>query len=130
MRKTKEMKELENQPGFMNHNKITIEDIQGDTVTLIATITEESLNPYGFVHGGLLFGLADQAMGISAKLTGRLAVTSTANITYIKPAKGKTIKAVSEVIKGGKTMVHLQTKIYNEQEELVAIANGSYFYIE
>ena len=130
MKKTKEMIEFEEQVGFINHNHITIKDIKKDTVTLEADIQPTSLNPYGYVHGGLLFGLADTAMGFSAKLTGRSAVTSTANITYVKPAKGKTIKAVAEVIKQGKTMVHLQAKLYNDQEELVAIANSSYFYVE
>ena len=125
-----ELKKFENKPGFITHNHIELIDANKDNVTLQVNIVEESLNPYGIVHGGLLFGLADTCMGIAAKLTGRSAVTSTANISYIKPATGKYIRAVSETIKSGKTMAHLQAKLYNDKDQLVAIASSAYFYID
>ena len=115
--------------GFINYNHIEFIEVTKTQSILIANIDENSLNPFGFVHGGLLFGLADTGMGVVARATGHDAVTSTSNITYIKPAQGKTIKSVSEIIKRGTKMAYLESKLYNDKDELVATATGSYFYI-
>ena len=125
-----DLKKFENIPGFITHNNMELVDVNEKSVTLKVNIKEESLNPYGIVHGGLLFSLADTAMGVAARVNGRSAVTTTANITYIKQAKGEYIKAVTETIKSGKTMIHLQAKVYNDKDELVALANSTYYYID
>lgn len=116
--------------GFIKHNKIEFVDTNEEQTILKVKVSDKSLNPYGIVHGGLLFGLADTAMGVLAAMTGRQAVTTTANITYIKPAVGKEIKCIATVIKRGTTMSHLEAKLYNEKDEVVATATSSYYNIK
>ena len=106
-------------PGFIQHNNIQIEELD-----------KNSLNPSGIAHGGLVFGLADTAMGVLAYLTGRKVVTVDSNINYLKPSSGKKITCTSEAIKVGKTLGVYEAKIYNEKNELTALVTGTYFFLD
>jgi uncharacterized protein (TIGR00369 family) len=68
-------------------------------------------------------------MGMIARSTGRNAVTLSANITYLKPGKGKALKATGQMIKNGKTTCFLRANIYNDNDELIATMDSNYFYI-
>lgn len=124
-----EIKNKFDNKGFIKHNNIEIVDVEDNKATLKALLTESSLNPYKIAHGGLIFGLGDTAMGVVAKLTGKNAVTLSSNISYLKPATGSYLIAKAEMIKNGKTTCFLQANIYNEKNDLVAIMDANYFYI-
>lgn len=122
---------LEDTPGFYKHNNFhLVSEKRGEEVELKVELTENSLNPYGYAHGGLIFGLGDNAMGIIARGTGRYAVTLNANITYLKPATGKYLIAKAKIIKNGKSTSFLRCDIYNDKEILVASMDANYFYID
>ena len=95
-----------------------------------AELRDESLNPYGYAHGGFIFGLGDTAMGLVAKSTGKTPVTLNSSITYLKPTKGKKLKVVAEMIKDGKKTCFLRCNFYNEKEQLTATMDGNYYYID
>ena len=117
----KEKKELitylENNPGFIKYNNIHVLDIKDSYAKMSALINENSLNPNGTVHGGLIFGLADSVMGIAARTTGHNVVTIDSSINYLHPGKGK------------KTAVY-RCNIYDEKDNLIAIATGTYYFID
>ena len=72
MDKEELIEQLENNPGFYKHNNYKLVNYKKEEfVELKAEINENSLNPYGFAHGGVIFGLGDTAMGILARTTGR-----------------------------------------------------------
>ena len=126
-----EIEKLFDKPGFYRHNGFHVVDIAlGESAILKADITEESLNPYGIVHGGLIFGLGDTAMGIVAKSTGRSAVTLSSNISYLKPSTGEYLIAKASMIKNGKTTCFLRCDFYDEKDQLTATMDGSYYYID
>ena len=76
--------QLEKEPGFSKHNHYKLVEVEiGKKAILEAKLNSNSLNPYGYAHGGLIFGLGDHAMGIAVGSTGRLGVTQNANITYM-----------------------------------------------
>ena len=56
---------------FLKHNNIIIENITPNEKQARLKITDSSLNPYGIVHGGLIFALGDTIMGLTCKNTGR-----------------------------------------------------------
>lgn len=118
--------------GFIKHNNFSLIDCDKENLktTLKADLNENSLNPYGIAHGGLIFGLGDTAMGVTARLTGKNAVTLSSNITYLKPAKGAYLLAKAEMIKNGKNTCYLRCNIYDEKENLVSTMDGNYFYID
>lgn len=124
------LKQMEEKPGFFNHNNYHVVSIEKEKrVVLEANLTENSLNPYGFAHGGLIFGLGDTAMGIAARSFGRNAVTQNSSITYLRPSTGKKLRAEAEIIKAGKATCYLRCNFYDDDNKLTATMDASYFYI-
>ncbi len=121
---------VENKTGFIKYNKMHIVELDDCYAKMEALIDENSLNPNGTVHGGLLFGLADTVMGMAARTTGRNLVTINSQIDYLKMAKGKKIIATAEKLKVGKTTAVFRCNMYDEKDVLVATATGTYFFID
>ncbi len=117
---------LENSPGYFRHNNCHTIKVANECVEMRADLTETSLNPYGIVHGGLIFSLGDTAMGMAV---GKKALTLSANISYLKPGTGKYIIAKAEKIKMGKNICFMKAMIYNDKEELIAIMDSSYYIV-
>ena len=123
------LQKMEEEPGFFHHNHYHVAEIGNDFVLLRADLDEDSLNPYGFAHGGLIFGLGDTAMGMIAARGGRKAVTLTSNINFLKKGKGKFITAKAEIIKEGKSTSFTRANIYDEEKTLIAVMDANYYYI-
>lgn len=123
------MNSIDKQNDFLKHNDIIIEKSDKNCSKVKLYITNKTLNPYGIVHGGLIFALGDTVMGVTCRSTGRDAVTLDANINFIKPGKGSFLLAVSEVVKMGKNTSVLKANIYNDKDELIAIMNSTYYFI-
>ena len=121
---------LENSPGFIKHNDYKAVKITPEKVILEAKLSENALNPYGYAHGGLIFGLGDTAMGMLAMIDGRQAVTQSAYITYLKPTMGQLVRAEAEQIKAGKTTCFLRCNFYDDKDKLTASMDANYYYIK
>ncbi len=125
------LNQLENDNGFYKHNNYKLVDYKDEEfVELKAELNENSMNPYGFAHGGLIFGLGDTAMGMLARTTGRPAVTLSANISYLRPITGKYMTAKASILKKGKNTTYLRADIYNDDNKLAAVMDSNYFYVE
>ena len=82
MTEEEQLKQLEESSGFIKHNHFHVVEVEkGKRTKLEVELTEDVLNPYGFAHGGLIFGLGDTAMGITAHSMGRSPVTLSSSIT-------------------------------------------------
>ena len=53
---------------FMLHNYIELESVEKDRAVFKLDIRPESCNPYGMVHGGTIYTLADNATGTAARV--------------------------------------------------------------
>lgn len=124
------LSDMENKNGFFKHNNFHVVKAAEEECVIRADLTENSLNPYGIAHGGLIFGLGDVVMGMLARATGAPAVTLSANINYLKPGTGKYLIGKSELIKSGKSTCVLRANIYNDKEELIATMDSNYFYLK
>lgn len=124
------IKYVENTPGFIKYNNIHIEEIKDNYCKCYVDITENSLNPSGFAHGGLLFGLADSTIGMAARTNGRNVVTINSQIDYLKPGKGKKITCIAEPLKVGKTTAVYRANIYTEENVLAASATATFMFID
>lgn len=116
--------------GFIKNNRYSLVDLKQNYCVMEAEVTEDSLNPYGMVHGGFLFGLADTAAGVAARSSGKKAVTLSSHIEYLHACNGSKIKAVVEAVKIGKNVSVYEVSIYDEKEVMVAKATVDYFYID
>ena len=115
--------------GFMTYNGLYIVEAKENYVKIGVDITEKSLNPFGIVHGGLIYTLADSAMGIALATTGRSGVTLNSTIDYLTPGKGKKLFADTEIVKDGKSIVVFRVNIKDENDTLVSVASGTYYII-
>lgn len=89
------------------------------------------LNPFGIVHGGVLFTIADTVSGMAA-ITGKEYSVSTINgsINYMRAGKNtKKITAEGYVIKDGKSLTVCECKVYNDREEILAVATMTFFHL-
>lgn len=116
--------------GFIKNNNYSLVDIKKNYCVMEAKVTDDSLNPYGMVHGGFLFGLADTVSGAAAATSGRKAVTLSSHIEYLHACHGSKIKAVAESVKVGKSVSVYEVSLYDEKEVMVAKATVDYFYID
>ena len=123
-------KYIEDKNGFIKHNNMHLLKLEDNYAKMYANVDENSLNPSGIVHGGLIFGLADSVMGMAARTSGRNIVTVNSQVDYLKPGKGKKIIAEAKPIKLGKTLAVFKANIYNDSNELIATSTGTYYYLD
>ncbi|OGL06872.1 MAG: hypothetical protein A3I03_06740 [Candidatus Rokubacteria bacterium RIFCSPLOWO2_02_FULL_68_19] len=98
----------------------------------LLTVRRDHMNPYGLVHGGVVYSLADYAMG--AELARRLAAgercaTLEIKINYLAPVSGGALRAEARVVERTRRIGVLEGRVYDDQDRLVALATGS-FYIQ
>ena len=113
--------------GFISHNNYKLLSCTEDKVELSVELTKKALNPYNIAHGGLIYGLADTAIGILVSYNKLPAVTLSSNINFIRPGIGTSIKAIAKIIKRGHKICFCKASIYNDKEELIATVDANYY---
>lgn len=93
-------------------------------------IGPDHLNPNGVVHGAVLFALVDTAMGKSTMSVidepGRYCASIEVSLRFIRPAVGGRITATATVVKRGRSVVHLDSRVVEGDGRLVATAAGTF----
>lgn len=117
------MKEALENNGFISLCEIKVEDAHEGRLSL--DIEKHHLNPYDFAHGGLIYTLADTAMGICLSESGTF-VTVNSHINFLKPANCKKLISQVDRVRLGKRIAVLNCYIYNESVELIATVTGTY----
>ena len=116
--------------GLVNMRVIEAED--GKSV-LTMDVTPNALNGYGYVHGGMLFTLADYAMGAAARALveeGASPVTLEAKANYLSNVTEGRLVARSEALHQTKHLIMLETRIHAaDTDELVMIVTGTFYII-
>lgn len=100
------------------------------TVELHLPIHENLTQQHGFVHGGVVSYLADNALTFAGgvALGGEGIVTAEMKINYIRPATGTMLIARAEAIGVGKSQAVARCDIFavsDEGEKLCAAAQGT-----
>ena len=106
---------------FMEYNDIEVESVSLDKSRLIAHIGENSLNPYGMVHGGLLYTMMDCTAGITARADGNIYVTQNCYVNFLSNVSdAKEVYCESDVIRRGKTIVVVHVKAFTKEGKVLA----------
>jgi uncharacterized protein (TIGR00369 family) len=88
----------------------------------------EFLNPAGFVQGGFVTAMLDDAMGPAAFLMteGRLyTATINLNVHFLSPARAGKFVGEGQVVQLGKTVAVLESRLFDAEGILVATATSS-----
>lgn len=106
------------------------ESEEGQSV-LKMDVTPNILNGAGFVHGGMLFTLADYAMGATTRALlpeGSSAVTLEAKANYLRNVKEGTLTARCETLRQTERLITLETRITDAAtNELMMVVTGTFY---
>lgn len=98
-------------------------------VEMSLPLRPELLQQHGFVHGGAISYLADNALTYAGGSLLGDAVTSEFKINYLRPASdGDRLLAIATALKGGKTQAVCRCDVYlvrGDDRQLCAAAQGT-----
>jgi uncharacterized protein (TIGR00369 family) len=96
-------------------------------------VTDELKNRYKILHGGITATFIDTAMGstiFQMEEKGVKAVTLDLNVNFLAPGLSGWLTAETAVIKRGKTIILMETKVTDEREKLIATASSTFFRLQ
>lgn len=108
-----------NQNHFMLYNHICAGQAGDQWAEIYLDVVEDSTNPYGQVHGGAMFTMADCCAGRVARLDGRLYVTQDASVQFIHNVSSGRITAHGTVLNRGRKICLVEVKITDQGQKLL-----------
>lgn len=112
---------------FMHHNHIRVEPTGPDSARAVLDIVPESRNPFGMLHGGAFYTLADCACGRVSRMDGRKYVTLQGGLNFLKGVSGGRVSAQARVRHRGRTTCLVEVEITNEAGVLLAKGDFTFF---
>lgn len=90
-------------------------------------------NPTGVLHGGVLMGLADSAMGLT--ITGLLApgqagTNTDLQIRFLRPTKQGLLTATARIVRRGRRTMVLECDVTDQAGRLVAKASSNFLVLD
>ena len=122
------LRKLNDLSNYQIHNKIEMVDLGDGTARGILNSSDVHLNPYGIIHGGAMFGLADTVAGATLMYLDKQISTVTATVNYTAPGLiTDQIIADAKVIKDGKTISVVEVKIYNQEDKILLSGQFTFY---
>ena len=115
---------------FMFHNYIEMESAERDKAVFKLVIRPESKNPYGIVHGGAIYTMADNAAGAVAHSDGRYYVTQTSSLHFLRNQAEGVVRAEARIRHRGKSTCLVDVDITGEGNILLATGQLTYFCVD
>lgn len=111
-----------------------IRDGPDGAVVAFLEVDDRHLNPNGIVHGGVVFTLADTAMGRATMAVlgdGQICASIEVSVRYLRPIPGGRLVATASVLRAGRRIVHLECSITVDGDDRpVAVLQGSFAVLE
>jgi uncharacterized protein (TIGR00369 family) len=90
-------------------------------------------NPHGFVHGAAVFAMVDTSMGAAAmSMLGpdQRCSTIELHLRFLRPVVDGPLNAETSVVKPGRRVMHLESRVTDSAGRLVATASSSFAVID
>jgi acyl-CoA thioesterase len=97
--------------------------------TYYLDVVPELLNPHGVLHGGAVYVMVDYSMGgatMAVLPPGEICATIEIKISYLATVRGGKLTCEPEIIKRGRNIAFLESKVTDSEGKLVATATGSF----
>lgn len=112
-------KDVANTPqGFSEWLQPKMIEVLEDSITIEVKVRPEMCNPVGTLHGGIHSAILDEVIGMTVAAMGNDTHFVSLNMTtdYLRAARaGEVIRATSQVIRKGRTAIHLIGQITNAE---------------
>ena len=115
---------------FMEYNHVTVEELSRDRAVCSLALRPESMNPYGYAHGGAFYTIADDVTGLAAHSDGRAYVTQTSTLYFLANRKSGVLKGVGTVRRRGQTTCLVDVEITADDGTLLATGSFVYFCVD
>jgi uncharacterized protein (TIGR00369 family) len=100
---------------------------------LEADVDARFANPTGVLHGGVIMGLADSAMGLTVTgLTprGHWGTNTDLHIRFLRPVFSGTIRAESRIVRKGRRVVVMECDVKGPDGKVAAKATSNFLILE
>ena len=114
----------------MHYNHIEIVSVKQDHAVFQMEIHPNNMNPYGIVHGGALYTLADNTTAAAACSRGQPYVTQDGTLHFVSNQSEGIIKAEAWVRHRGNTTCLTVVDITGENDKLLATGEFNFFRVE
>lgn len=114
----------------MRNNHIEMVSVERDYAIFKMEINIDNMNPFGMVHGGALYTLADNATGAAAVSIGQPYVTQEGSLHFVDNQTSGIVKAEARVCHRGRKTCLIEVDITGENGKLIATGLFTYFRIE
>lgn len=121
---------LDESNAFCLYNHIIPEFVEADHAVFRLDIRPESKNPYGLVHGGAIYTMADNATGYAAHTDGRSYVTQTSSMHFLRNQAEGTVRAEARVRHRGRATCLVAVDITGTDGRLLATGEFTYFCVD
>ncbi|MDV3129726.1 PaaI family thioesterase [Mycobacterium sp. 21AC1] len=101
-------------------------DDDEQTCTVQLPFAEHLCNAGGGVHGGVLSTVLDISMGHACRRYLSAGSTIEMQMRFVRPVRTD-VTCTGRIIHGGRRVVQLESRMYDDSAQLVAVANGSWF---
>jgi uncharacterized protein (TIGR00369 family) len=117
-------------PGTAPGLKLQFESMDDGGVVCIATITDQYEGPPGYVHGGIIATMLDEAMSKANRITGVTAMTRHMEVDYLRPVpSGVPVRIEGRVTRSEGRKHWNSAQILNEDGVTLAKAAGLFIAI-
>jgi len=112
---------------YMQNLGVEFLDIEEGYISARIPVREGIINPYGSVHGGALYSVADIVAGFCACTYGRYVSTSTGNMVYIAPAMNtEYIHCEARVLHRGNKVASVAVELRADDAKLLDTATFTF----
>lgn len=111
-----------------NWLQFTLEHIEKGKAAISLEVKHDMTNPYRNIHGGMMALVMDEVIGwaVVSLDTDNHYTSLNLNVDFLYAIKeGERLKAVSEVIREGKKIIHVECRVYDLQDRLLAKATSN-----
>lgn len=101
-----------------------------DQYSYAMSISDELLNRYGILHGGLMTAFIDTAMAETAFVidtTVERAFTLNIAVDFIKPGRTGDLRADIKVLQNSRVIIVFHADVYDEDNQLIATAMAHFY---
>lgn len=112
---------------FAKENGIKLTVCEPGYAVAEVEISERHHNGASIVHGGLLFTLADFALGAASNSYGKVALTINSHISYFKKSDSGKLRAEAKVITKSNKLIHGEVNILHEDGSILANYKGTMY---
>lgn len=125
------MRKMVSENAYMRFLGIEILDLKQEYALARMKYKKELTNPYGMLHGGSLYSLADIVAGTAACMSGHYVTTVTGNLNFMLPAEGtEYIYCEAIRLRMGKHLAVFGVKLKDDRNRLLDSGEFTFYVTE